>query len=413
MNILHITTVDVGGAYKAAERISESLKEEGVNSNILFRNKTKDCTDGIAFLESLPQIMVSKTKNFINLLLSREQNVIREIWGSDISKHPSVSKADIIFLHWINSFISPKALQKLFELNKPIVWVLHDMWPVTGGCHYDFYCGRFDESCGMCPLLTKQHERDITRKNFEDKLKVYKNNSFYVVGPSRWSVDVAKKSFLLRNKSVYYIPNCINMNVYYPRNKREMRIKLQLPLEKKIVLFGADNEGTENKIKGFSYLLEALKFLENDNLFLLIFGRAESKTLQKIHQDYKTVGYIEDENTMAEIYSAADVMVTPSLQEAFGFTVCEAMACGTAVAAFGVGGILDQVEHEKSGYLAELYDSKDLAEGIRFCANNSEELGKAARIAAQQFSYKNVGRQYIELIEKLYKESNDRVRNNN
>ena len=397
--ILHITTIDVGGAYKAAQRIRESLQQQNVDSTILFRNKTKKSTEGIEYLDSFPKRVSSKLKNCINLLLSRNGIIIREALGSDISGHPSLREADIIVLHWVNSFLSPKSLKKILALGKPVIWIMHDMWPYTGGCHYDMYCGQYQEGCRDCPLLTHKSGRDVSSINFKDKYEVYSQFDFYVIGPSRCIVKNVQSSYLLRDKMVHYIPNCINTKVYYPRDKEQVKRKLQLPSDKKIVLFGADNAGTENKYKGFSYLLKALEHLNDKEIFLLIFGRTSSKTLQNIKLNYQAVGYIENEEKMAEMYSVADVMVTPSIQEAFGFTCCEALACGTPVTAFGVGGLLDQIEHKKNGYLAELYNSEDLAQGISYCISHSEELGQAACKSAQHFSYEVVGKQYKELFE--------------
>ena len=399
IKILHITTIDVGGAYKAAQRIRESLQLQDIDSTILFRNKTKKSTEGIEYIDSFPKYMISKLKNGINLLLSRNGNIIREALGSDISGHPSLKEADVIVLHWVNSFLSPKSLKKILSLGKPVVWIMHDMWPYTGGCHCDMYCGRYRDTCKECPLVVHKWGKSVSSKNFKDKQEVYNQFNFYVIGPSRCSVKNVQDSQLLKNQMIYYIPNCINTKVYYPRDKDQVKRKLQLPLDKKIVLFGADNAGTEDKNKGFAYLLKALKYLDDKDIFLLIFGRTSDKTLQGIRQNYQTVGYIENEDEMSEIYSAADVMVTPSIQESFGFTCCEALACGIPVTAFGIGGLLDQIEHKKNGYLAELYNSEDLARGISYCISHSEELGQAAYKKAQQFSYEVVGKQYKELFE--------------
>ena len=141
--------------------------------------------------------------------------------------------------------------------------------------------------------------------------------------------------------------------------------------------------------------------LSENDYFLVIFGHAQNKDVESLKQSYKLAGYIEAESELAELYSLADVYVTPSLQESFGFTVCEAMACGTPVTAFAVGGILDQITHMEDGYLARVKDSHDLAEGIEYCAKNRNEWGKKAEENAKRFSYEEVGRQYVDFFEEL------------
>lgn len=114
-----------------------------------------------------------------------------------------------------------------------------------------------------------------------------------------------------------------------------------------------------------------------------------------------------DEKELCEIYNLADVFVNPSLQESFGFTVCEAMACGVPVTAFAIGGIKDQVTHRKDGYLAEYQNADDLASGIVYCAQHSAELGEKAHISAQRYSYENIGREYQEICEGLLQSKAD------
>ena len=130
-----------------------------------------------------------------------------------------------------------------------------------------------------------------------------------------------------------------------------------------------------------------------ENEIIEIRGMKIDKTARRV--------YVNEEEKLAELYSVADVMVVPSLQEVFGYTVCEAMACGTPVVAFSVGGILDQIEHKKNGYLAECRNVKSLAEGIEYCAQNTEELGKNAHRSAQRFSQEFVGEKYKEYFEKI------------
>ena len=308
----------------------------------------------------------------------------------------------MIVLHWINSFLSYKSLEQIINLNKPIVWVLHDEFPFTGGCHYSGDCQKFVEKCCACPMLNSNKEKDISTCNYLDKARIYSKKKIYFLGPSNWIVSEAKKSSLLSDCSVKYIPNCLNVAIFEPKNKNELRKKYGIPCGKKVVLFGADNASLKYSIKGLSYLLDALKGLTTKDYYLIIFGNLSEQDIQgRVKQEHRLVGYVNEEEKLAELYSVADVMVVPSLQEAFGYTVCEAMACGTPVVAFSVGGILDQIEHKKNGYLAECRNVKSLAEGIEYCAQNTEELGKNAHRSAQRFSQEFVGEKYKEYFEKI------------
>lgn len=386
MKILHITTIDTGGAFKAVERLNQCLIQSGYDSEIILR--TRNCKDVNAYeyLDTAAKRIVSKSKNFFNLALKKGE-IERDLLGSDLSKLGKVKNADIICIHWVNSFLSYKGFEQILKLNKKTIFFMHDMWLFTGGCHVDRGCGKYEQSCGRCPLIDSKKDKDITYRNFVDKAKLFKRYDFTVCGPSKWIVECAKKSDALSNKRIECLPNCYDDGVFFCRDKDEARKTLGFNTDKTVILFGAAHDGTANKNKGFDYLQDALTYLDKNKYFLLIFGNADESLFESIGFEHKLLGYVNGDRELADVYSAADIYVTPSLQESFGYTVCEAMACGTPVVAFPVGGILDQIKHKENGYLASLKDSRDLANGIDYVYKNREELGRKAAMAAIQFSY--------------------------
>lgn len=397
MKIAHIVTTDFGGAYKAVERIQGSLRYYGVQSNILVRSRFFD-TDTIEVMDTPFKKLCSKVRNFFNLILSRGE-VITDIFGADLTKHPLVKEADVLMLHWVNSFISAKSIKKLARLNKPIIWVMHDMWVFTGGCHYDAYCGRYECECGCCPYLKKERRKDISYRNLMRKKTLFDKVNISFVAISSWEQECALHSAPLKGKNITLISNPIDTDVFHPMDREELRRKYGIE-NKKIILFGAD-KALENTTKGFQYLVEALRCLDGSKYMAVCFGKAPKESrirLKNIEIEY--LGTIQDEKKLAEWYNMADVFAAPSLQEAFGYTVCEALACGTPVTAFEAGGMLDQIVHKENGYLSKLYDAEDLAEGIVFCTDNKETLGKVARERVlHNNSYKIIGKKYQKICE--------------
>lgn len=400
MKILHIATIDNGGAYKAAERFHRCLLQRGVGSKILVRTRLFESDAEVCF-HNKAQALLSKGKNFINLLLSRGE-IGRDLFGTDISQKKIVQEADLLVLHWVNSFLSVKSLEKLFQLGKPMVFMMHDMWLFTGGCHVAGECRKYEKGCGKCPLIPSDREKDISALNFREKKELLSGQSMVVTGPSPWIVECAKRSPVLKGKKVVCMPNMVDTRLFRPIEDREgLRRRYGLPEDKKILLFGAADNGTENQYKGFSYLLGALKKLDPKQYHLVIFGNS-GKNLG-IQEDFSRtlLGYVQKEEQMAEVYNLAHVYVTPSLQETFGFTVCESMACGTPVVAFPAGGILSQITHEENGYLAKMKEEEDLAEGIEFCSENSKKLGAAARKSAERFSFEAIGERYEKFLREI------------
>ncbi|MBP1762837.1 MAG: glycosyltransferase [Firmicutes bacterium] len=158
---------------------------------------------------------------------------------------------------------------------------------------------------------------------------------------------------------------------------------LGLPLNATLVLFGA-MDGVNNFIKGWDLLQPALTLIakDMDGVNGVIFGQSEPSHPPNPGLPLYWMGHLNDDATLALLYSAADVMVVPSRQEAFGQTGSEAQACGCPVVAFNCTGLQDVVDHRVTGYLAKPYDIVDLANGIRWVTQNKdrhESLSSAAR----------------------------------
>jgi glycosyltransferase involved in cell wall biosynthesis len=285
-------------------------------------------------------------------------------------------------LHWINrDFLSIKGIEKILKLGKPVYWVLHDMWAMTGGCHHSFECNKYETHCGNCPNLIKPSAKDSSYHLFEKKLEIFdKYKNLQIITPSKWLGECAKKSRLFSKKNIQVIPNVMDTSIYKPIDKSIARSIFKLSDDKKIILFGAV-EGTINPYKGWNYLLEALKHLAQteNNIEAFIFGSEHSQTIvDAVPFPVHFSGHLNDDESLCMLYNAADVFVASSLADNFPNTIVESLACGTPVVGFNVGGIPDLVDHKRTGYLARYKDSNDLAEGIRWVLNCKEDLGKNA-----------------------------------
>ena len=125
MKVVHLTTTDFGGAFKAVQRIQDCMRLYREQSDILVRSRFFE-TDTIEVMNTSISKFYSKSRNLANLLLSHGE-VVTDLFGADVTGHTKVKEADVIILHWVNSFISGKSIRRLVKLRKPIVWVMHDM----------------------------------------------------------------------------------------------------------------------------------------------------------------------------------------------------------------------------------------------------------------------------------------------
>ncbi len=322
--------------------------------------------------------------------------------GIDIHTHPAIQEADIIHLHWIHfGFLSLDSLKKLFALGKPIIWTLHDMWAFTGGCHYSGSCTRFTTHCQQCPYLRCPSDNDLSFRVFERKKEIFQDANIHVVTCSQWLGNEAKGSLLFGKFPIISIPNPINTEIYQPSNKAATRAILELPVNKKLVLFGAMN--TQEPRKGFIYLLDALTQLAAadsllaDSITLVVFGKADKKLGETLPFPVHSLGYVNGDENLAQLYNACDVMVFPSLEENLPNTIMESLACGTPVVAFRTGGVPEMIVHQQNGYLATLQSAEDLAAGIAYVLdeNHYTHLATQARkTVLESFTEKIVSDRY-------------------
>ncbi|HAL82497.1 MAG TPA: glycosyl transferase family 1 [Mucilaginibacter sp.] len=300
--------------------------------------------------------------------------------GTDISRQASVLNADILHLHWTNSgYLSINNLKKLFETGKPVVWTLHDMWAFTGGCHYAGDCGHFVNECGNCWMLRDSGDNDISSSGWLRKsgmLKSAKNIVF--VTCSHWLADVARTSSLLKDFRIETIPNPIDTAVFSPKDKNAAKLKWNISPKAKIILFGAAN--ILDRRKGITYLVEALHHLKSDypdveDVEIVIFGKNKSFDVNQLPFKVHELNVITSQNDLAELYSLADVFVTPAIEDNLPNTIMESLACGTPVVAFNTGGIPDMVEHQQNGYLAHFKSSAVFCRRDKLCFKFRQENG--------------------------------------
>ena len=413
MKVLHVNALDIkGGAARASYRLHQSLVDEGIDSSMLVLEKSSDDFRIIGPISKLKEV-VNNLRPYIDyaplkLYKHRAKRAFSPSWlpFSGIVKKINSLNPDIVHLHWIAGGMM--TIEEIAKIKAPIVWSLHDNWAFTGGCHVMWDCDKYKKSCGSCPMLGSEKENDLSRKVFLRKKTTYaKINNITIVGLSNWMAQCTRESTLLQNKNVVCLPNPIDTNAFQPVDMEITRDLLHLPLDKKLVLFGA-MDATSDVNKGFKELQECLNQLNIHDVELIVFGSSQPKEVQSFKFPIHYMGHLHDDVTLKLLYSAADVTVVPSRQEAFGQMATESMACGTPVVAFGHTGLLDIVDHKKNGYLATPLDAEDLAKGIEWVLahNTYEELGVSAREKVlKSFDAKIVSKQYIELYEKILKRS--------
>jgi len=311
--------------------------------------------------------------------------------------------AEIIHLHWIcDGFLG---IRQLGRFARPIVWTLHDQWPFTGGCHYSGECDRFTRACGRCPLLGERIDRDVSRLVIRAKERWWKKSNISIVCPSDWIAECAARSTLFRDRDIRVIRNSVDLRTFKPVPSGRARALIGLESTRPTLLFGAMSATTDPR-KGFDLLESTLRSLHSTlaNVQVVVIGASGPGQTSLDHRSIRYLGNLHDEAELALAYSAADVLVVPSRQDNLPNTVVESLACGTPVAAFHVGGIPEMVEHQRTGFLAEPFDTEQLARGISalLAHDRREQLSRDSRTRAEKlFEPQTVAASYNALYASL------------
>lgn len=409
-----------GGAAVAAMRLLKAQQRQGLDAEMLTL-ESGDRNSGAVPMITRRWQQPGKAFRFLAEMFSfvpaQKGHINRftfspACFGYNITRHPLVQQADVLHLHWVNQgFLSLKNLSQLFDMGKPIVWTLHDMWPFTGGCHYSGDCLRFAENCGDCPLLRHSGSHDRSYMQHLQKQNIYQLSTVAFVGCSHWMMDMAARSGVFRgekNSLFASVFNPIDTSVFKPASKADARRALRLPVDKKLVLFGAAN--LNDPRKGMQHLATALHRLRQqeaslaDSLELVAFGKNSDAFKEQVPFPLHSFNVIAREQEMVRLYQAADLFVLPSLQDNLPNTVMEAMACGTPVAAFKTGGVPEMISHKQNGYLAPLENAEELAAGIRFLLTQPgiEKRQTAAReFVMTHCTPQKVAGEYLDIYQRI------------
>jgi glycosyltransferase involved in cell wall biosynthesis len=403
MNILHLNTYyEKGGASQISSAIfKKNEKNDKYSSSFTFGRGENIKIKKVYKFTYKPEIYLH---GFITRLTGYE-GVGSYFSTKRLIKYIESKEIDLVHLHNIHGYYLNLSFINYLKKNKyPVVWTFHDAWPFTGSCAYYFDCYKWKSGCGNCPNLKTYP------KNYIDQSKnmwIRKQELFssgwkpVIITPSQWLANEANKSFL-RNHRIKVINNGININTFKPRNNKNIREKLNIPLNKKVVLFVAAD--LEDKRKGAEYFFEALSYLKNDNYMVVAIGKEYNKQFNNIDIEIKQLGYIHERESLSEIYSMSDVFCTTSLDEVFGLTVTEALSSGTPVVAFDVGGITEQIKNN-CGFTVEVKKTKELAQKIALLLEdkklNKKMSQKAREKAVNNYSIEKMVSEYIKVYDEL------------
>lgn len=419
MNISILSTSDIqGGAAKAAFRLHKGLELTGHQSIMAVRRK-KSKAPYVFEVQALAPDGASANR-FFNVVekyaFHQNRTALSNTYftipypGFDLTETEPIIHSDIINLHWIAKFQSVESITGLLKLKKPIVWTLHDENAYSGGCHYSAGCKNYEIGCTDCPQL-KVNDFQLPFHVVNHKKKSWKND-IVIVTPSKWLAQCASRSQVFGESRVEVIPNSLETDIFRPLDKQKAKQKLGVPTDSLCLLFGAEYHS--EKRKGYGKLKEALEICFQDpefnrkakqkKIWVFTFGDTQNQS-KELKLPVKTFGYVHSDEKLAEIYSAADLYLLPSLEDNLPNTMLEAMACGTPVVSFPVGGMPDMIKNGETGFVAEDMNPESLAAAMLNVLTDEQKRKEmnvhCRRLIESNYTLAHQAKNYLKLFEEL------------
>lgn len=317
-------------------------------------------------------------------------------WLPNASTTLKLRGTDLVHLHAIDEGLI--SIEQVGHLSMPVVWTLHDMWPLTGGCHEVGSCEHYLQQCGRCPVLGSAQRWDLSTLTFERKRRALRGVNLTFVVPSHYMRELAEPAPLFQGARIEHIPYGIDLQHFRPQPRVDACAMLGMHPSTRRILCGSSDPGGEG-LRDFDLLLRALGRTKTRGWELATFG---CDTSPACRYPVRTLGRFDNDEALAAAYGSCDVFVWPARSAHLPIPLIEALACGIPCVAFDVGGIGDIIDHQVNGYLAKPEDSRDLAAGLDWVLSDArrwQQLSEAARIKARRcFDLDDVAEAYQNLF---------------
>lgn len=361
LNILMIAAQQTGGgAGRGGERLAQALRDEGHRVTSFVRdNPARD--------PHCRQVNFWRTRRLAAWLARRGFPELGHVETLLWRCHAAFAAADVLHLQNIHGEYLCLAGLPIWGFDKPIVWTLHDFWALSGNCATPCDCTRWMQSCGRCPRVGVYPMGAVDRSHVYRRLKplLIRAARARLVTPSRWLAERAAAHPGLAGVPVRVIPYPIDTDIFAPCAERAgARREFALDVARPTVVMSGNS--WLDPFKGGADAIRALRIAQQrePRLQLLIAGSGGERLLAAAGIAGRAVPFVTDRCVLARAYAAGDVCLFSSRAENYPLTILESLASGTPVAAYGVGGVAEQIAHGRWGYVAPDGDFERLAAGV-------------------------------------------------
>ena len=406
MKVLQVNCVyGVGSTGKITAEIHSGLQKNGIDSIVCYGRG--ESTEQIGVYKTCGELY-SKINHFFAKLRGQLYG------GCFLSTDKLIAiikreKPDVVHLQCINGYFVNifKLLGWLKKNHIKTVLTLHAEFMYTANCGHARECERWKTGCGKCPQLKTDLGSfgiDGTHSSWKKMNRAFRGfqKNLIVVSVSPWLKMRAMQSPFLNDKKQCVVMNGLDTSVFYPRLVETLR--QQHDSSKKTILYVTTTlTEKENDLKGGHYVLKLAEQLKKENVCILVAGYYD-KTIH-IPSNMVMLGRLDNQDTLAQYYSMANLTILTSKRETFSMVVAESLCCGTPVVGFQAGGPESIALPEYSEFV-EQGDIVALKKAVLHMLSQKIERKEVAKSAENVYSGERMVREYVRIYEELVEEKN-------
>lgn len=438
LKILQVASHELaGGAARIAWSLNAKLIERGYASTLVVGTKRSDDDNVLVFdnnrlrnpwSRNWYRIEDKLTSKGVRILpgaargiglIGEPRRALDRFRGIEDFHYPATKElpglkqkeSHLIHLHNLHGQYFDLRMLPQISNSYPTLITLHDEWMYTGHCAYTLDCERWRIGCGSCPDLNiyPSIRLDKTVDNLKRKSSIFNDSRLWITAPSKWLMDKAKESVLQRAMvQGRVIRNGVDLEIFKPNPVQErLRKNMGIPVNSWVVLF-VGFQTKSHPFKDYSTMAAAVsqlpvKIAGREVVFVCLGEKAKSirlgNTLTMFAEGVPSAGEV------TEYYNASDVYIHAARADTYPTTILEAMACGLPVVATSIGGIPEQVENDKTGFLVPPGDAVAMSARLLSLLSNSDLLDRmgneAERKAKIEFGIERMMDEYIALYSEI------------